>query len=430
MSRFLPTRLLLALALTPLLFVTAAFAQASEAQIVVRYMVPQWASSRDVRVERQIAFQSAIDAFHQRYPEYRLEQIIGPGDQVSISQALAAGEIDAVWINHAWYADWQAAGLFGDLTPHLAPDTEEAFFDWSIDALRSVDGRLGALWHNTDTPLLFYDTTVIPEPPTTWSEVRAVAERVFIDTGRYGISYPIRNWTQYNVGMFEALGGEMFDAEGRPVLFEGDNLALLEEMFEHYATVYDEGLAPAASASANHEQQMPPVYAGDVAAFVGNSNAMLRQLGPNLPPGEAANWSAVPLPHPDGADAGRFVAGGWAIALVANPDDPEREQAAAAWVEHVTGFSALRDSNKAGGWVPTRPAILEQDPYYAEDPIMVTTLEAIEAGGYVVPFDPLYPAVTTALNQAIADVVTGQQSVTQALAAARTEVMREYEAAR
>ncbi len=413
------------LVITLLLLQVTAFAQE---QITVRYMVPQWASSRDVRVERQIAFQSAIDSFHLRYPQYRLAEVTGPGDQVSISQALAAAEIDAVWINHAWYADWQAAGFFADLSPYLAANAEAEFFDWTIAALRSVDGRLGGLWHNTDTPLYFYDSTVISEAPRTFSEVRELAEQVFVNTGRYGISYPIRNWAQYNMGMYVALGGDIFDAQGRPVLFEGDNRAVLETLFSHYASLYDLGLAPASSVAANHDQQMPPIYAGDVAAFVGNSNAELRQLRPNLPPDELANWRSALLPYPDGAEAGRFVAGGWVVALVAN-SDPAKEAAAAAWIEHMTGFNALRDANKAGGWIPTRPAIMAEDRYYAEDPVMATTLEALNSGGFVVPFNSLYPVVVSALNQAIAEVLSGQQSVAEALDAAEAEVLREYEAA-
>ena len=427
MRRMTLILILAGLILAPLAWSGAALAQSGE-RVTVRYLVPQWASSRDTRIERQIAFQSVIDSFHLRYPNYRLEQVIGPGSQVSISQALAEGDVDAIWVNHAWYADWQAAGFFADLSDHLSEGAEAAFFDWTIDALRSVDGRLGGLWHNTDTPLYFYNTEYIDEAPTTWSEKRALAERVFVDTGRYGISYPIRNWAQYNMGMFVALGGEIFDADGRPVLFEGDHRERLEQIFDHYATVYDLGFAPASSAAANHDQQMPPVYAGDVVAMVSNNNAMLRYLQPNLPPDEVANWSAAPLPHPDGAEAGRFVAGGWVIALVARPDDPEREAAAAAWIEHMTDVAAQRDTNKAGGWVPTRPDVLEADPFYADDPFMVTTVDALAAGGWVVPFDPLYPVIVTALNEAIADVATGQATVAQALAAAEAAVMREFEA--
>jgi len=402
----------------------------AQSQVTVRYLVPQWASSQDSRVERQIAFQSVIDSFHLTYPQYRLEQIVGPGSQVSIAQALADGTIDAAWINHAWYAEWQAAGLFADLTPYLREGTEDAFFDWTIDALRSVDGRLGALWHNTDTPLLFYDTTVIPEAPTTWSELRATAERVFVETGKYGISFPMRNFTQFTMGMFHAVGGEVFDAEGRPVAFEGDNRAHLARIFDFYRDLYLTGLAPAASAGANHNEHMPPVYAGDVVAAVSNNNAMTRYLRPNLPPDEVENWSAAPLPHPDEADAGRYVAGGWAVALVAQPDDPEREAAAAAWIQHMTDVAALRDTNKAGGWVPTRPGVIEADPFYANDPFMVTTVTALNEGGYVVPFDPLYPVVTTAINEAIAQVVSGQLTTAEALDVAAETVQREYEATR
>ena len=427
MNQTLRRLLALAVALGAFAGLAAAFAQS---QVTVRYLVPQWASSRDTRIERQIAFQSVIDSFHLKYPQYRLEQVIGPGSQVSISQALADRDVDAVWINHAWYAEWQAAGLFADLTDYLSAGAEAAFFDWTIDALRSVDGRLGGLWHNTDTPLLFYDTTVIPEPPTTWSELSATAERVFVDTGKYGISFPIRNFTQYTMGMFAALGGEVFDDEGAPVIFEGENRAHMERIFDFFRDLYLTGLAPAASAAANHDQQMPPVYAGDVAAVVSNNNAMPRYLRPNLPPDEVANWAAVPVPYPDEAGAGRYVAGGWVIALVANPDDPAKEAAAAAWVEHMTDVAALRDTNKAGGWVPTRPSVIAADPFYADDPFMVTTVAALNAGGYVVPFNPLYTVVTTAINEAIAQVVTGQQTTAQALDAAAENVRREFEASR
>jgi multiple sugar transport system substrate-binding protein len=423
-----PRRSTLAIALAAVaLLLGGAFAQG---QVTVRYLVPQWASSQDSRIERQIAFQSVIDSFHLTYPEYRLEQIVGPGNQVSIAQALADGSVDAVWVNHAWYAEWQAAGLFGDLTPYLSEGTEAAFFDWTIAALRSVDGRLGGLWHDTDTPLFFYDTTVIPEAPATWSELRATAERVFAETGKFGVSFPMRNFTQFTMGMYHAVGGEVFDADGRPVAFEGENRAHLERIFDFYRDLYLTGLVPAASAGANHDQHMPPVYAGDVVAAVSNNNAMTRYLRPNLPPDEVANWAAAPLPRPDEADAGRYVAGGWVVALVANADDPAREAAAAAWIEHMTDVAAQRDTNKAGGWVPTRPGVIEADPFYANDPFMVTTVNALTEGGYVVPFDPLYPVVTTAINEAIAQVVSGQQTTAEALDVAAETVRREYEATR
>jgi hypothetical protein len=61
-------RRLLALAVAIGAFAGPASALA-QSQVTVRYLVPQWASSQDSRVERQIAFQSVIDSFHLTYPQ-------------------------------------------------------------------------------------------------------------------------------------------------------------------------------------------------------------------------------------------------------------------------------------------------------------------------------------------------------------------------
>jgi ABC-type glycerol-3-phosphate transport system substrate-binding protein len=108
--------------------------------------------------------------------------------------------------------------------------------------------------------------------------------------------------------------------------------------------------------------------------------------------------------------------------------DPDREAAAAAWTLHATDFAANRDTNKAGGWVPTRPEVIEQDPYYANDPFMTTTLDALNTGGYVVPFWPIYPILQNAINVAVQAAASGQQTIDEALDAAQAEVEREVAA--
>lgn len=56
--------------------------------VVVRYMVPQWASSGDRRIERQIAFQSVIDGFNQADNGYVVEEVVTNVNQASIAQAI------------------------------------------------------------------------------------------------------------------------------------------------------------------------------------------------------------------------------------------------------------------------------------------------------------------------------------------------------
>jgi multiple sugar transport system substrate-binding protein len=415
-----------ALVLTPTASLTIA-TKAHAEDTVVRFLVPQWASSRDSRVERQVAFQSVIDSFNDANNGMRVEEVVGTVDQASVAQAIEEGAVDAVWINTQWYAGLMAGERLANLDGYVSADELTDYFDWTLEALRSVDGDLGCLWHDTDTPLVFYDSSVIETPPATWSDVRAIAENVQASTGQYGMSYPIMNWSQFNMGMFNASGGQIVDADGRPVLFEGENGVILADMFNFYAGLFADGLVPAQNAASNHNDHLPAVYAGDVAMFLSNSNANVRSLKPNLPAEEYANWRAAPIPAPDGVEAGNYVAGGWLICPVANAD-PAVEAAAAAWALHATGPRANRDTNKAGGWLPTRASVYETDPFFSEDIFLQTASQALAAGGWAVPFTPIYPVINNALNTAMSAVASGQASVEAALATAQADVMREFEA--
>lgn len=407
---------------------TMAQDEESDEVITIRYLTPQWASSRDGRVERQIAFQSVIDSFHLANPNIRLQEVVYDGSQVTAAQEILSGEIDAIWINNFWYPEWQRAGYFADLTPYLPEGEEAEFFDWTIEELRSINGELGALWHNTDTPIFFYRSDVLDEAPQTWSELREAAEAFRAENPRdYLFTMPMRNWFQLNAGMYAALGGELVDEDGRPVLFEEGNREIWEAMFEFFVGLGLDNMIPSEAAVNTHDSQMPLVYTGDVAAFYGNNNMFIRALQPNLPPDELDLWEAAPLPRPDDAEAGLYVAGGWVIALVAS-DDEARQEAAARWVYHSTAFNANRDTNKAGGWVPTRPAVIEQDPFYSEDRFMQVTLAALNEGGYVRPFTPLIGVITEQMALAMASAFSGEASISEALQSAESTIMAEYEA--
>lgn len=399
---------------------------AQEDDVVVRYMVPQWASSGDRRIERQIAFQSVIDSFNSADNGYRVEEVVTKVNQVSIAQAIEEGTVDAVWINTKWYADLQANGHLADLDAYAQNGELDAYFDWTIDALRSVDGGIGCVWHNTDTPLVFYDSTKIESPPQNWSDIRAIAETLSAD-GKFGMSYPMLHWSQFNMGMFNAMGGEILDDTGKPVLFEAENRAKLAEMFSFYDGLFKDGLIPAQNATSKHNDHLPMVYAGDTVMFLSNSNANIRSLAPNLPPDEFENWRAIPLPAPDGVAQGNYVAGGWFICPVAQ-DNKDVEAAAAAWALHATNTAASRDTNKAGGWLPTRGDVYSVDAHFQNDPFLQTASQALEAGGWAVPFNPIYVAINAALNEAMSAVGSGQASVDEALDAAAADVMRQYEA--
>lgn len=394
--------------------------------INVRYVVPQWASSSDRRAERAIAFRSVVDLFNARHAPNTVSEILGTGDVIGISQNLDNGDGDAYWVEKTWYVDWQAQGRFADLSQYLPEGEEDKFFPVTTEYLRSVNGELGALWHNTDTPLFYYNTALIDSPPTTWEELIAWAAEWRETNGNYAFTLPYQNWMQMFGGNLERLGGSWVDDSGAPALFESRDL--LVRLLQPFVDLVQNDLVPSEAVLNGHNDQMPLVYTGDAASFFGNSNLHIRALQPNLPPEEYSNWAATTLPYPEElTDQQRaYTVGGWVIAVARNENDPEREAAAAQWVMHATNATSIAVTTKAGGWVPTRPEILENDPFYSEDTIMQTTLAALNEHGYVPPAAPAYQIAFTAIGEALQVAASGQSSLDDALNAAEERINREY----
>lgn len=405
-------------------------APAAAEPVVVRFRTPPWASTQDTRVERQVAFRSVIDAFNAAHADrgWSVQEVVADDVAANITADIEAKNVDAYWFNHGEYGNRARAGQLMDLKPYL-DGAEAEFFPWVQDIYNSLgDGKVYALWHNTDTPLYYYNTEKVPTPPQTWSELMALAEKVRADEGgdKYAFVHPYVGWIQMNAGLFSALGGAFVDEAGAPVVFQEPNLGILKGMFQHYVDLVAKKLIPESAIANNQQQMMPDVYAGNVYSFNGNSNYHIRQLKPNLPAEEYAKWSAAPLPRPDAAEAAKYVAGGWMIGAVPT-DNPALAEAAAAWVKHATDSAAQANTNKAGGWIPTRPAILEQDAFFKSDPFAQTTLQAL-GGGYVVPLAPIFTPMTGFIEAALQRAAKGEQSIDDALKQAETETMAEYEA--
>ncbi|NJL94127.1 MAG: extracellular solute-binding protein [Anaerolineae bacterium] len=322
--------------------------------------------------------------------------------------------------------DWQAQGRFADLSKYLPEGEEQQFFPFIPEYLRSVNGELGALWHNTDTPLFFYRTDQVENPPQTWEELLAWAAEWRENNRGHAFTMPYQNYMQLFTGNFERLGGQWVDADGAPTAFE--NREILVSIMQPFVDLVQNDLVPAQAVLNDHNTQMPLVYAADVASFFGNNNMHIRALQPNLPPEEYDLWAATTLPYPEALSGQQraYTAGGWVIAAVRRDDDPDREAAAAQWVIHSTNPTSQAVTNKAGGWLPTRPGVIENDPFYQEDTFIQTTLQALNEHGYVPPAAPAYNIIFAALTEALQSAASGESSLDDALNNAETRINAEY----
>jgi len=397
-------------------------------EVVVRYMTTSWASTRDRRPARQVAFRSVIDSFNQRFADQgiRVEEVVVDDNPLTRTQEIEAGNADAFWFNHGLVQTRYDTGQLLDLRS-FEPEIGE-FFDFVQNTVTMEDGAIAALWHNTDTPLYYYRTDKFATPPATWSELVEQISAIREEEGgnTYGFVTPYVGWTQHNVGLYSALGGTLVDEMGAPTAFTDENKAIWTSMFEHFVGLIENDLVPASAIGNTQNQMLPDVYAGNVYSFTGNSNFHIRQLQPNLPPEEYELWSAVPIPYPDAAESGLYVAGGWMIGAVAS-GDPAKEAAAAAFTLHATDTNAMASTCLAGGWIPTRPAILAEDPFYSEDAYAQTTLAALEQG-IVVPLDAIYNDMRIAIETALQRAAAGDATIEEALAEAEEETNRAYEA--
>jgi len=433
-----PVRFISVMMLLLLLIPTLAFAggdqeeqaPAQDGEIVVRFMVPRWASTGDVRVERQVAFQSVIDSFEAANPNVKVEEVISSASNydIDIANQVDEGTVDVVWINNPFYPTLQAQGKFVDLEPYLSDEDLDDFFGWTIDALKSVNGELGGLWHNTDVRLFFYRTDLIPEAPTTFEEFLPIARGIrdeYQDVAPYFLSLGHTDFMFHAYGNFLALGGEVLDDSGRPILLEGENRGYWEQIFQTYKQMIDGGFVPESAAVSRENAVVPLLLAGQVAAFVGNSNYGVREINAKLPEAEADLWQATPVLGFEGAPTGQGLSGGWVISA-RKIDDPAHQQAAIDFALHATSFSALRNTTKAGGWTPTRNSVFTTDPFFSEDRFMEATAEALETST-VRPLVPIAPIFSQILADSLGTYLTSGRSLADILDEANQTLQAEYD---
>jgi multiple sugar transport system substrate-binding protein len=404
-------------------------APAQPGQVTIRYLVPQWASTKDARIERQVAFQSVIDSFQAQYPNVKLQEVVSTASNydVDVANQINQSAVEVVWINNPFYPTLQADGKFVNLEPYLSPADKADFFAWTFDALKSVNGKLGGLWHNTDVRLFFYRTDLMPVAPKTYEELIVMAKA--IKATKPGISPYFASLGHSDAlthiwGNFEALGGVALDSTGKPVLLDGANRALWERIFKTFKAMMDEGLIPESAALAREAGVVPLLLSGQVASFIANSNYGVREIMAKLPKEEAALWKAANVPGYQGTSGGRSVSGGWVFSA-RTIEDPAIQKAAIDFVIHSTNFLSQRNVNKAGGWTPTRSSVFTDDPFFQNDRFMVVANEALKTAT-VRPLKPIMPIIANTLAEALSKYLSGAANLQQALDAANRTIQTEY----
>jgi multiple sugar transport system substrate-binding protein len=359
-------------------------------------------------------YQSHIEAWAKAHPDVMLDVTFNSTDinasMTRMQEQAAAGRapdfamLDSFFLSR-FYQFLQPLDRF------YGPDQVNDFVGFARDGMRGPDGKLKALWVNTDVRVLYYRKDLVSHPPKTWDELIAQAAELS-KRGLTGYLYPGgrgEGAVMEHLPMFWAQGGELVDAAGKPVFGDGKNRTAMLNLLGFLKRTIDTGASPNRVVNYKFEADLyPEILQGKVAMFLGG-NWMAKQLR-DL--GDKNDWSVAPIPLMAPGDP-VTAAGGWTYAVF-TPDAKKQEIIIDLINSLVAGPTAMLASTTAIGNLPTRISVAQGDSAYVKDPTVHDFL-ALLRYARARPGAAVYPSISTELQVAMSDVITGQQTPEAAL---------------
>jgi ABC-type glycerol-3-phosphate transport system substrate-binding protein len=250
----------------------------------------------------------------------------------------------------------------------------------------SREDQLLAFPFQVDIEHLVYSLSLIDSPPRSWDELRSLETTyAFPAAGEEGVnSFLIQ---------YLALGGSLVDEEGNPDLDGAAIAQVLEFYRDGYAAGY---ISPSVLEMKRLDDSWALFKEGGVAMANVSSQHLLM---------EGTEVAYAPLPTKNGNQA--TMARPWAFLLVT--PDPRRQEAAAEFVKWFLTPENLTAWAQASGHLPTSRSALR---LAIEDIAYRLFARRQMETAY---FRPWNEEITTALQQAVVDVLRGNATPQQAV---------------
>ena len=293
------------------------------------------------------------------------------------------------------------------------------------DRFRSADGHVYQIPWKTNPILMLYnadlfDEAGVAEPPRTYSEFFAAAERVTADTDGDGAtdrwmgSRDIRPiWWQRYFDVYPlyiaASGGKtLFDARGELAIDQ----AALRDVYGFFQTLYERGDFPLSTLQGNAfaQSRVATEFTGPWTA------AWLVENAPEI------RFDFAPVPVPDGFDGTPATYGDYKnIALFSTTEHPEEAWAFAQFLVSPEADRLLIEMTRQ---IPIREGLLEDpqlDGFFADNPFMRRFAEQAPRTRGVDPIASL-PEVLDAVAQSYERAIYGVQTPAEAVASAEERI--------
>jgi len=300
-----------------------------------------------------------------------------------------------------------AVSLPQPLEPILGADVVADLMPFAREA-GQVGDHLLAAQYEADIGFLAYNSGVISTPPTTWSQVLA---------GQAGYLLPIgaSEGAVYDAFLpqYLALGGKVWDANGRPYLDE----TIVAEILEAYRAALQAGILSSAGLNLKDASDCWPVYltgqapSGSLAVAMTNVSSW----DYDRDRGRLARTRVSPLPTLSGTPIS--MSDGWGWVLISR--DNQRRAIAADFLRAVLQPDAMAAWSQATFHLPTRRSAL---PLAIKDSDYLHFLQQTMETATPEPREPAYSQIVAALSPAIENVARGLVSPQTAAAEAAERV--------
>ena len=283
--------------------------------------------------------------------EYNIEMHLLPADadgqREQMVRRLAAGDeaLDILGLDVTWTAEFAEAGWLAPWPDQIASQVRDGTLPTMIKT-GTWNNKLYSAPFNTNTQLLWYRKSLVPNPPKTWSEMLDQAKKL-ADAGKphyieiQGAQY--EGFTVWFNTMVASAGGSILSPDGQDVTLGDPALKALQIMS-------DLATSPAADPSLSNqmEDQNRLAFEAGVAAFQLNYPFVYPSAKADVPKiYKDMGWA--PYPTVDPSESSHVTIGG--IDLAVSSTSLHKQQ---AFDESMPAPGQESDPQRSQGWPAAR----------------------------------------------------------------------------
>lgn len=334
-----------------------------------------------------------------------------------VTTSAAAGELP---VASQQYGDSTIQYVNADLMIEIGGVVGEDFADNLPKALldsNTYHGKLYTVPQNKSAMVLYYNTDLIDEPPSTWNELLSMAEELTVDKDgddkidRYG--FGLRPYAEMFSVFFHQAGGKFLNEEKTKLLIDSEAgveaLNFLVDLKEYslYQSAYLSG----------------PFGSGKVAMYIGSSAGLPFVESET---GDKHGWDTAPLP--DGPDNGESMIQGTNVGVFKVGNSEKQIEAGLEFVQYLVRDKWTIYWAKNTGYTPVTLSALNSEEWqdYLESNPKREAVSQMMKEGFVYPHHPDFYSVRQEIETILEKALLGKGESKELLESGARKIENKY----